>query len=286
GAGTERLLAAVEHGVDRALETAQDSSAAVARLAGALDAVPWALVVCDEDGRLVARNLAADVLRAEPEMEALIERAIGSDLGAGTGTEKTFELVGPPRRTVRLRSSVIDDGRRVVGVLVVAEDRTDDLRLEQAEKELVAGAGERLRAPMSALASLAEMVAAELESAGTNRVEARTTQRLAERLKLESERAEQAVEELLAQARADARPANVDSTTLDELVTAAVDSVSGVARRRNVRVSVEHAGRSDAAVSGDRRQLVAAVAQLLDNAVKWSPSGQAVTVRTASDGHI
>ena len=284
-AGTERLLAALERGVDSAIESANNSAAAVARLAGALDAMPWAVFVCDEDGRLVLRNVAATALRSEPDLADMLERVVGAPAGGpgDVGAEKTLELTGPPRQTLRVRSGVIDNGRRVVGILVIAEDRTETLRLEQNEKELVATAGERLRAPMSAMASLADAVAREIE--GSSAVSARAAQRLTDRLRQEAERAEHVVEELLTQARADARPATGDSLTVEDLVERATRVVTTHARRRNVTIRVDHDVPA-AAVTGDRRQLVGAVAELLDNAVRCSSPGRPVEVTTTCGADV
>ena len=58
---------------------------------------------------------------------------------------------------------------------------------------------------------------------------------------------------------------------------AAVERVAPLAGRRGVRVDVDDRA-PDASVTGDEKQLVSAVANLLDNAVKYSDTGTGVVV--------
>jgi two-component system, OmpR family, sensor histidine kinase SenX3 len=63
----------------------------------------------------------------------------------------------------------------------------------------------------------------------------------------------------------------------------AVDRVRPVADERHIRVEVSELARRLTMV-GDRRQLVSAVANLLDNAVKYSDPGSTVEVTACQDG--
>jgi len=42
--------------------------------------------------------------------------------------DRTIDIYGPPRRTLTIRASVIDDGRRPLGVIAVIEDVSERRR--------------------------------------------------------------------------------------------------------------------------------------------------------------
>ncbi|HET6810105.1 MAG TPA: HAMP domain-containing sensor histidine kinase [Acidimicrobiales bacterium] len=271
----EGLLALVERAVDSSLERSHDSAAGSARLAGALDAVPWAVVVCDEDGRPSYRNRAADALVSGRRGDAIVLQALEEQLARPGGEERTVELLGPPARTVSLRSAPIDDGRRVVGTVVVAEDVTARRRADRLQEDFIANAGHELRAPVGALAVLAEMLAEE----GSREV----VRRLAGRLRREAERANRVVDDLITLGRLGAvggeRP---EPVPIGAVVAEAVDRVGSLAEARGVPVEMVE-GPDDAAVRGDPRQLGSAVFNLVENAVKYSPPGHPVRVTARQD---
>src|SRR5690606_38980943 len=67
------------------------------------------------------------------------------------------------------------------------------------------------------------------------------------------------------------------------LVAEAVDRVRGAAEGRHISLEVAEVS-PRLAVVGDRRQLVSAAYNLLDNAVKYSESGSAVNLSAGTDG--
>ena len=279
GSRLEALLAYVERAVDAAMEASHDSAAAAARLAGALDAVPWAVVVCDEDGRATYRNRAADALTAGRGGDAIVQRALEQHLARPGYEEHTVELLDPPARTVSLRSAPIDDGRRVVGAVVVAEDVTARRRADHLQEEFIANAGHELRAPVGALAVLAEMLVEE----GSREV----VRKLAGRLLKEADRANRVVDDLITLGRLGAAATDrLEPVAMGSLVAEAVERVGPLAAARRVPVEVADGG-SDATVRGDPRQLGSAVFNLVENAVKYSAPGHPVRVATRDDeGHV
>jgi two-component system, OmpR family, sensor histidine kinase SenX3 len=277
GSRLEGLLAYVERAVDAAMADSHDSAAGAARLAGALDAVPTAVVVCDEDGRATYRNRAADALAAGRPGDAIVRGALDQQLTLPGGEERTVELLGPPARTVSLRSAAIDDGRRVVGTVVIAEDVTARRRADRLQDEFIANAGHELRAPVGALAGLAEMLAEE----GSREV----VRRLAGRLLTEAERANRVVDDLITLGSSVSSEREYP-VALGAVLADAVDRVGPLAEARRVPIELA-AGPTDATVRGDPRQLGAAVFNLVENAVKYSPAGQPVRVVARDDaGHV
>jgi two-component system sensor histidine kinase SenX3 len=127
-----------------------------------------------------------------------------------------------------------------------------------------------LRTPIGALALLAETIAGGTETPETTR--------LAERMVRESERLARIVEDLLdlslleAQERAGREPLSVAA-----LVGDAIDQVRGAADTRGIAIDASRIP-ADLRIVCDRRQVVSAVFNLLDNAVKYSEAGQPVEV--------
>ena len=277
GSRLESLLTHVEKGVDRTVERAHESEAAVARLAGALDAVPWAVVVCDDEGQVAYRNRAAEALMSGGPADALVRRAVAEQLSPTAEPVRVLELLGPPARTVALRSAPIDDGRRAVGTLVVAEDVTEARRADRAEEDFVANAGLQLRAPIGAVVTLAEMVAEE----GSKEV----VRKLAARLVREAGRADRLIDDLVVLARVDRHTASTrwEAVPVGGLVARAVDRVRPLAAERGVSLEVI-GDENDSVVRGESGELGAAVFNLVENAVKYSPPGATVRVETREDG--
>ena len=275
GSRLEGLLAHIERAVDTNLERRHDAAAATARLAGALDAVPWAVVVCDEDGRPTYRNRAADALTSGRRGDAIVQQALEQQLARPGREDRTLELLGPPARTVCLRSAPIDDGRRVVGTVVVAEDVTAGRRAERRQEEFIANAGHELRAPVGALAVLAEMLAEE----GSREV----IRRLAGRLLTEAERANRTVDDLITLGRLGAAGCERrEPVMMGAVVADAVDRLGPLAEARGIPLEADGVP-DDAAVRGDARQLGSAVFNLVENAVKYSPPGHPVRVTVRED---
>jgi len=143
-------------------------------------------------------------------------------------------------------------------------------------RDFVANVSHELRTPIGALAVLAEAIAGGSES--------EVTAQLAERMVRESERLARIVEDLLdlslleAQERAGREPLPVAA-----LVTDAVDQVRGAADTRGISIDASNVP-ADLRIECDRRKLVSAIFNLLDNAVKYSEAGEPVEVTAERRG--
>ena len=173
-------------------------------------------------------------------------------------------------------------------VVVDATDTSAAVRLEAVRRDFVANVGHELKTPVGAMAVLAEAV---LDADDPDEVALFAT-----RILNESHRLGALVTELISLSRLQG------SDRLPELVRVDVDEVLTEALRR-VRVPAEAAsaaGGDDGAadprgrflldapsgleVAGDRTLLVTALANLLENAVAYSPEGTPVSVRRRRQG--
>jgi two-component system sensor histidine kinase SenX3 len=243
-----------------------------ARLTHALDAIPQAVLIADADGRVVARNRAADSFAEARHGDALVEAAIDellADALAGHEGVRPVELFGPPRRALVVAASPLPDG-----ALVVVDDISDRRRLDATRRDFVANISHELKTPVAAMGLLAETLLSEDDP--------KVSARLAERIVDEAFRLDRTIEDLLVLSRIEGEEA-----TAHEPVAAALLLVDAAER---IRPAAEQAGIDvvvdpvDPAlvVRGDRRQLVSALANLLDNAVKYSDDGAEVHVRAVA----
>lgn len=275
GRGLERLLHRLERAADDNVSRMSEADAAVQRMAAALERVADGVVVWDEHGKVVFQNALAAGLAGEPlTRQALVDlrdAAVG-----GESRTQGLDLFGPPARTLVVTATPLDDGWRTVGAVAVVQDVSDRRRLEQVRRDFVANVSHELKTPIGALALLAETLASE----GDGEV----ARRLASRMREEAERVSAIVDELLDLGRVEAEERPVrEPVPIGLVVGTALDRVRRAAEQAGVRVEVAETGPT-VDVMGDRRQLIAAVGHLLDNAVKYSAAGGAVRVSAEADG--
>ena len=285
GSGLTEAASVVERAVDRSLLRGGDVSMAESRLASALAVIPQGVVVFDEAGEIAYRNeVAAGYLTAR-HGEALVEEAIADlaqqavDVVAGAeeaDSSRTVDLFGPPRRTVVLRAAPLEADDRRIGVLVVIDDVTDRRRLEAVRRDFVANISHELKTPVGALSLLAETLLAEDDPA--------VAERLAERMLTEAFRVGRTIDDLLALSQIEADEAGMrDDVPVHLFVAEAVERVRPAAEQQGITIEVVEPP-TRLAVVGDRRQLVSATYNLLENAVKYSDPDSVVEVRARTDG--
>jgi two-component system sensor histidine kinase SenX3 len=250
------------------------------RLVGALDAIPQGIVLADAGGQVVFRNRIAsgysNARHGDALVAPLIDELIASAVG-GTSTERTIELFGPPKRSLQMRAVPLDgNGDGEGGAFLVVEDISERQRLESVRRDFVANISHELKTPVGALGLLAETLAGESDPA--------TVHRLAQRMQHEAFRVAGTIDDLLqlSQIEASELP-EAEVVPVHLILGEAVDRTRPAAELRSVRFVVEEPPRR-LAVVGDRRQLVSAVANLCDNAAKYSDAGDEVRVRAATDG--
>lgn len=282
GDGLDEATAAVERAVEGSLAGRAERSLTETRLASALDIVPQGIVLF-AGGDVVFHNTAGGAyLTADPSValvaDAIEEVAQAVLRGRHQRVEhRRVELFGPPPRHLLVRGFPVDDpeGR---GALVIAEDVTERQRLESVRRDFVANISHELKTPVGAISLLAETLATEddLEVA----------QRLAGRIVDEAFRVGRTIDDLLELSRIEIDELDGrEPVRVADVVAEAVDRVRGAAEQRRIRLDVDDVDQR-VGVLGDRRQLVSATYNLLDNAVKYSDDGSVVRVRTRHDGRM
>jgi two-component system sensor histidine kinase SenX3 len=269
----------LEKAVAREQARATAMRLSVERLGRALDALPTGVVVTDERGAIVLRNEAARHFLGVRHADVLVDEAVGSHLRvalAGGHRRQTLELFGPPKRTVVVTAVPVGSETGTFAALATIEDVSDRSRLEAMRTDFVANISHELRTPVGALAILAEALIGEDES--------EVVTRLAEKMVSEAHRMGRTIEDLLELSRIEmGESPHRELVSLGTVAAEAVERVRHLADQRGIGVAVVEPSKRLNAV-GDRRQLVSAVANLVENGVKYSDPGSQVEVSARTDG--
>jgi two-component system sensor histidine kinase SenX3 len=249
----------------------------------ALDAAVGALltgvVVVDADETVVWTNPAADALRVVRDGR-LVPPALAQ-------VARRVRRAGAPVHTeVELRTGREERALRVVGcraaggaqVALLLDDTTDARRVDAVRRDFVANVSHELKTPVGAMSLLAEAI----QGCGDD---PESVRRFADRMLVESGRLSRLVQELIDLSRLQgAEPmAGADAVAVRGVLDEAVDRTRLAAAGHDVEVVVR-VDDPDLRVPGDERQLATAVANLLDNAVAYSPERTRVGVSARRRG--
>jgi two-component system sensor histidine kinase SenX3 len=265
-------LQAIERVAARLEADAEAQAARLHRLQVAVDALPLGFVVVDHDERVLLRNARAEHFLGVRYADALVEEAVRTNLRAalaGEPSTQTLDLHGPPRRIVVVRSLPVEESEAGVAIALI-EDVSERSRLEAMRTDFVSNISHELRTPVGALVLLAETLEDEDEPA--------LMSRLVQKMVAESTRVARIVEDLLELSRLeqDGRP-RPEVVAVGSLASEAADRVRDLAAQRDIDIVVAETSRR-VPVVGDRRQLVSAIANLIENGVKYSDPGEIVEV--------
>jgi two-component system, OmpR family, sensor histidine kinase SenX3 len=256
-----------------------------------LDALRVGVLVLDSEDRPVLANPAAHnmgllhpgIAGAPAVAHTLIRTLAGQARRTGTHREVELDMArGRDQEPlgVHIRAVALGDGH----VTIEALDVTESHRLTRVRRDFVANVSHELKTPVGALQLLAEALGEAMEPDGGDPVAA---QRFAERIRHEATRLGRLVTELLELSRLqggdpipDPEPVNVD-----RVVAEVIDRSRTTASAKGIEV--DWIGDRGLTIFGSESQMVTAVANLVENAIAYSPdrpsgakpAGVSVTVR-------
>jgi two-component system, OmpR family, sensor histidine kinase SenX3 len=249
---------------------------ALERAQSALDALPIGVVLVDPRGAVLSRNDSTRVGRGHSDVlvQEAIDRQVAQAL-AGRESSVSIELFGPPKRVIQVKATPRTDG----GALVIIEDISERARLDAVRTDFVANISHELKTPVGALAVLAEAVSEEDDL--------EVVHRLANKMVDEAHRAATSIDDLLELSRIELGGRAVrEPVAVHDVLRSAVIRSLAAAEQRDIRIDLDEPEPS-VTVLGDRRQLVSAVSNLIDNAVKYSERGAEVFVTAVLvDRHV
>ncbi|MCK9874743.1 ATP-binding protein [Frankia sp. Ag45/Mut15] len=254
-----------------------------------ISGLPTGLVVLDATDRAVLVNTVARRMGVVRDYEiAVAELAdlVRSTRLAGRDHERQIDLPPVPEPpltrprpdqealAVRTRARLLDSTGHVA---VILDDITESRRVEAVRRDFVANVSHELKTPVGALHVLAEAVAAASEDPVAVR-------RFASRMTRESDRLARLVQEIIDLSRLQGAEPLPDLRPLltGELLTEAVDRNRLHAQAQEISLAV--IGDGALQVLGDEGQLVTAVANLLENAISYSPRGTRIVLGVRRSG--
>lgn len=212
----------------------------------------------------------------DTSLRALVREARGSGLAASATMRLQRGAVPFDARLVLARASVITPRL----VLVILRDITERERVEQMRHDFVANTSHELKTPVGAISLLAEAV----ESAADDPDQVR---HFASRLSAEAARLGQLTTRIMSLSRLQSADdlTDVRDTAVDEVVAAAIASQAVTAEAAGIEVI--RGGARGLYVRGDAQILTDAVANLIANAVAYSPpAGQVGIGVKAGEGTV
>lgn len=238
-------------------------------------------ILLGQSNQVIRMNNRAEsfglVIRGSLVQPDLIELAT---LARSSGEVESFEGVlrvglGQDKLTVSAKASLVANDY----VVLVLEDRSRDIRLDKTRKDFIENISHELKTPIGAIALLAEAI----QQAGDD---PETVEKFASNLSKESKRLASLVQDIIELSRLQSEEvlAQAELVNLSEVISEAVDRNEQLASKRNVRVVSDKGEGTE--VFGNKEMLVAAVKNLIENAITYSDSGSQVGIGCSVKGPL
>ncbi len=251
--------------------------------------LPEAAIVLDRDGRVIAFNAAASVFtptlrHGEPALIALrmpelveaIRRAATSwtpqrvEFFERVPLDRWFEAFVTPVRLANVGNALSDI------LLMTFNDLTPLRRVEEMRADFIANASHELRTPLAALLGFIETLQ------GPARSDPAAREKFLAIMQGQATRMARLIDDLLSLSRIELNAHLHPNTPLDlaPVVKQVADGLQTLARDRDVAIKV--AAPSDRLiVLGDRDELIRALENLVENALKYGAAGKRVDITLA-----
>ncbi len=224
--------------------------------------------------RFEARGQFLTSILRHPDLLEAAQSAVNE--GATRAVE--YETPSDANRHTRCYVAPVNWGAERAAMLVF-HDESARVSTERMRADFLANASHELRTPLASLTLLIETIA------GPARDDVKERDRFLGMMQVQAERMRRLIDDLLSLSRIelDEHVPPSDRADLAGVAREVVDSMSAVAGERGVSLKLT-APATPALVVGERFQLAQIVQNLIDNAVKYSKSGDAVMVEIAVAG--
>jgi signal transduction histidine kinase/CHASE3 domain sensor protein len=225
------------------------------------------------EGAVVDRLLSIEHRIADPEKYRRAMERLRENPSESTFDE--FEDTISGRVFQGFTAPVLDDRGGFLGRIWTLRDVTQQRELDRLKDEFVATVSHELRTPLTSMMGFLEMIRE--GEAGELTEEQKRFLAIVYR---SSERLQRLVGDLLFVARLDVSGLQLQfgAVALDEIVREAVESSGAIARSRDLILELEVV--PVPVVTGDKERLSQLIGNLISNALKFTPAGGRVTVRT------
>lgn len=279
------LAATLNHMTDELRSKIEELSEDRAQLLAMLTSMVEGVMVLDYKGRILQVNPALErmfgVTRAEtrgrPSLEVFghseLNALVSSVLATRTG-QKDEIILTPSGRCLDVEASVAggEQDNEACAVLVF-HDITELRRLENIRKDFVANVSHELRTPLTSIKGYVEA----LLDGGKDNPE--TSVRFLEIILKQSDRLNLILEDLLQLSKIESGQLQFKKEPLHigSVIERTIAMIKPLAEKKQHRLRSQVAADLPL-ISGDEERLVQVLANLLDNAIKYTPEGGQITV--------
>ena len=301
-------IGSVGRALDRMAEQLEERFADVraeeARLRVVLDAMVEAVLVTDPSGRVVLSNAALGrLVGADPTGKSVMGAMRSAELheavtkaARGTPAQVSFDWEAPgralssdddvasaaPRELHRIEATVSPLPARA-GVIAVLHDVTELRRADAVRRDFVANASHELRTPLTSIRGYAET----LRDGALD--EPRIAKKFVGNIYDNAVRLSRLVDDLLELSRAESPDARVelDAVSLVPVIAKVMRSLEGRASEKGIQLVLEPPPQAELWAHAEERGLDHVLVNLVENGIKYTPSGGRVSVRlTSDDEHV
>lgn len=240
----------------------------------AIDEQQWILFANPSTVRLFGlgrANLAGKRLWEVLRHPKLLE-AVSATLASWQPYNTEFEIHQPARvLAFRGRGLTVESGR---GVIIVLQDITELRRLERLRQDFFANVSHELKTPLASIKAFTETLLDDVE-------DRETVVRFLRRIEEQAERLHSLVIDMLTLARVESTEHGFDIGPVDvaEAASSCVDAFHGEADAKQIEL-VSDIASGARWVLADAEGLSMILSNLVDNALKYTPRGGKVTLRT------
>ncbi len=253
-----------------------------AELSAVLAGMTEGVLVADDQGRIRLINRA---LRQQFQLgdetigKTVLEvfRNVELEKLVTTPTACELAFLTPSERVFAVNAASLPNH---AGVVMVFHDITRLKQLENVRKEFVANVSHELRTPLSIIKGYVETLLEEPPP------DPSLTRQFLEIIRKHSQRLENLIEDLLNISALESQQARLELETLSlcDVARSVAEELAKQAREKSMDITLEF---PDALpmVRGDRRRLHQVFVNLLDNAIKYTPTGGRITICARQNGN-
>ncbi len=265
--------------VDKELEPNNITPALIA----VLNSLNRESIILDASGNIIFEtnktsllNLVSEGKVTSEELSALVRVVRRTGKSQEGSIEVARGPIGKGKRELQITATLISpDG----SVLILVDDEGEKQRVDAVRRDFITNISHELKTPIQAL-TLNSDALLEVKN------EPEKVILFANKIKTQANRLNDLVQEIINLSKLqDSDPldmaAQVDITNV---INEAVDQCEALAQARNVLIDIGDV--KNAAVTGNREQLVMAVHNLVENAINYSPEKTRVTISTKVESQI
>jgi two-component system sensor histidine kinase SenX3 len=265
--------------VDKELEPNNITPALIA----VLNSLNRESIILDASGNIIFEtnktsllNLVSEGKVTSEELSALVRVVRRTGKSQEGSIEVARGPIGKGKRELQITATLISpDG----SVLILVDDEGEKQRVDAVRRDFITNISHELKTPIQAL-TLNSDALLEVKN------EPEKVILFANKIKTQANRLNDLVQEIINLSKLqDSDPldmaAQVDITNV---INEAVDQCEALAQARNVLIDIGDV--KNAAVTGNREQLVMAVHNLVENAINYSPEKTRVTISTKLESQI